>query len=187
MRLPVVLLGDIGDASFEPAKRVRRMPKEIAVLYGPSNGARTRNLRMYRQLPVNLHRTRETFAQLFRETLQKYRLTDPQWRVLRILSTTHQMESADLARRAMLLGPSVSRIVRDLRRRKLLVTTTSKTDARRVWHSITPAAGQLIDRVIPEFAPVYERLARHFSDGEVATLNALLERVCEALRSPAGK
>jgi len=135
------------------------MPKESALIYGPSKGTVVRSLRSDRDLPVNLHRAREAITHVFRNTLQRYNLTDPQWRVLRILSTVHRIESADLAERSMLLGPSVSRILRDLRKRKLVVTAASKSDGRRAWHSLTPAAKRLIDRIAPEFGPVYEQLA----------------------------
>lgn len=136
---------------------------------------------MYRALPVKLHQTREAFANCFRPIFLKYDLTDPQWRVLRILSAVEEIDTAALAKRSLLLGPSLSRILRDLQARKLIRRYTSKEDARRFFHAITPAGQQLIDKITPRFGPFYEQLSSHITEEEAATLNTLLDKVAAAV------
>lgn len=132
---------------------------------------------VYRALPVKLHQTREAFANCFRPIFLKYDLTDPQWRVLRILSAVDQIDTAALAKRSLLLGPSLSRILRDLQARELIVRYTSKEDARRSFHAITPAGRDLINKITPQFDPFYDQLCSNISEQDVAALNALLDKV----------
>jgi len=151
------------------------MQDEGKLLYGPNRSPR--NLSEYRDLPVKLHRTREALGYVLRAPLQRYQLTDPQWRVLRILSTVDEIDTALLAKRSMLLGPSLSRILPDLRKRKLIASRASASDKRRVCHSITRRAVELIDRVAPQFNPFYAELARRVSDKEMSTLNSMLDKL----------
>ncbi len=137
----------------------------------------------YRALPVKLHQAREAFASYFRPIFLKYDLTDPQWRVLRILGAVDQIDTADLAKRSLLLGPSLSRILRDLQARKLIVRHTSTEDARRSFHAITASGRELIEKITPLFAPFYEKLASQISKAEAESLNFLLDRICETFSS----
>lgn len=135
----------------------------------------------YRALPVKLYQAREAITMHMRGTFQAHDITDPQWRVLRILSTVEEIDLTDLAKRAMLLGPSLSRIMRDLDERGLLKRWTCEKDGRRSLTAITPAGRALIDRVAPEFDPVFALLRAALSGEEIDDLNALLDRVIRSL------
>ena len=50
----------------------------------------------------------------FRPSLRAHGLTEQQWRILRALAASGDIEVTELARLAYLLGPSLSRILRDL-------------------------------------------------------------------------
>ena len=67
----------------------------------------------------------------FRPSLRRHDLTEQQWRILRALAAIDTIEVSELARTAFLLGPSLSRILRDLEARKLIERKTAKTDLRR--------------------------------------------------------
>ena len=83
-----------------------------------------------RQLPVLLHLTREGAAVRFRVFLQ-HDLTDPQWRVLRILSQVDELDVSNLAQRSYLMRESLSRILRDPAGTRTHRSAHPNTDARR--------------------------------------------------------
>lgn len=134
-----------------------------------------------RQVPVLLHRARDAMATQMRSIFDPYELTDPQWRVLRLLSIVDEIDAADLAARAFLLGPSLSRIIRDLSERGLLARRASEDDARRFLHSITPAGMKLVREIVPQFDPLYERIERELGIKNLQHLNATMERLAKIL------
>jgi homoprotocatechuate degradation regulator HpaR len=138
-----------------------------------------------RQLPVLLHRTREALAVHFRKVFIQHDLTDPQWRVLRILSHSDESDVAGLAQQSYLMGPSLSRILRDLTARRLIVRRASATDARRFFHSLTPRGRRLLEKVSPAFNPVYEEIEKRFGIDRIQDLNSLLAEFLLAIQFPA--
>src|SRR5438552_16427900 len=72
-----------------------------------------------RSLPMSLLRAREAVMRQFRPSLRNHGLTEQQWRILRALTAVDAIEVTELARVAFLLGPSLSRILRDLEERHL--------------------------------------------------------------------
>jgi len=73
-----------------------------------------------RSLPMSLLRAREAVMRQFRPSLRNHGLTEQQWRILRALTAVDTIEVTELARVAFLLGPSLSRILRDLEARDLI-------------------------------------------------------------------
>src|ERR1700742_3536056 len=65
-----------------------------------------------RSLPMALMRAREAVMQYFRPHHRQHVVTEQQWRVLGVLSKVGELEIADLARQAVLMPPSLSRILR---------------------------------------------------------------------------
>src|SRR6476619_8586408 len=91
----------------------------------PANGSvsATRQVPMRefsRSLPMSLLRAREAVMRQFRPSLRQHGLTEQQWRILRGLTAVDAIEVTELARMAFLLGPSLSRILRDLEARHLI-------------------------------------------------------------------
>src|ERR1700722_16121357 len=71
-------------------------------------------------LPMLLLRGREAVMRYFRPGLLEHGVTEQQWRVLRALSTADEMDVRMLANVTYLLPPSLSRILKDMRRRGLV-------------------------------------------------------------------
>lgn len=135
-----------------------------------------------RRLPVLLHRAREAFSAQFRGVFLQHDLTDPQWRVLLLIQHDPDQDISDLVRSSFLLGPSLSRILRDLAARGLIRRKPDPRDARRAFHSLTPEGEALIARVRPHFAPIYEGLAAQLDERQVRELNQRLEDLLLILR-----
>src|SRR3954471_21942284 len=81
-----------------------------------------------RSLPMSLLRAREAVMRHFRPSLRNHGLTEQQWRILRALASIDAIEVTELARLAFLLGPSLSRILRDLEARELIERRADKSD-----------------------------------------------------------
>lgn len=134
-----------------------------------------------RRLPVLLHQAREVLSSQFRPVFLIHDITDPQWRVLRILLNQPGIDTTNLASRSHLLGPSLSRIIRDLTERGLIRRQSDPSDARRSFHFLTEPGERLIEEVSPYFSPIYERLRSKLGTERVKTLNDALEALLEAL------
>jgi homoprotocatechuate degradation regulator HpaR len=135
-----------------------------------------------RQLPVLLHRTREALAVHFRKIFVLHDLTDPQWRVLRILSQVDEIDVSNLARKSYLMRESLSRILRDLGARGLILRRVSNTDARRFFHSLTAKGRHLLDEVSPAFNPVYKNIEARFGLERIEDLNRRLAELLAAIQ-----
>src|SRR6195952_3540089 len=102
-----------------------------------------------RSLPMSLLRAREAVMRQFPPSLRNHGLTEQQWRILRALASIDAIEVTELARVAFLLGPSLSRILRDLEARHLIERRAAKADLRRGVVSISTKGLQLIEAVAP--------------------------------------
>src|SRR4030081_2332961 len=143
----------------------------------PAHSAGVRRVPMRefsRSLPMSLLRARESVMRHFRPSLRAHGLTEQQWRILRALASTGDIEVTELARVAYLLGPSLSRILRDLETRRLIQRRTIKADLRRSIVSITPGGLRLIKAVAPTSEAIYAEITRRYGTNALADLQAML-------------
>src|SRR5215831_2241367 len=115
-----------------------------------------------RSLPMSLLRAREAVMRQFRPSLRQHGLTEQQWRILRALAAIDAIEVTELARTAFLLGPSLSRILRDLEARHLIERKTAKADQRRSMVSISERGVKLMAVVAPTSEAIYAEITRRY-------------------------
>ena len=127
-----------------------------------------------RSLPMSLLRAREAVMRQFRPSLRNHGLTEQQWRILRALTAVETIEVTELARVAFLLGPSLSRILRDLEARHLIERRTAKADLRRGEVSISAKGLKLIEAVAPNSEAIYAEITRRFGARKLAELQDML-------------
>jgi len=127
-----------------------------------------------RSLPMSLLRAREAVMRQFRPSLRRHDLTEQQWRILRALSATDAIEVTELARTAFLLGPSLSRILRDLEARKLIERKTAKTELRRGVVSISEKGVKLMEVVAPSSEAIYSAITKRYGAKKLAELQEML-------------
>jgi homoprotocatechuate degradation regulator HpaR len=127
-----------------------------------------------RSLPMSLLRAREAVMRQFRPSLRDHGLTEQQWRILRALSSIDAIEVTELARVAFLLGPSLSRILRDLEARHLIERRTAKADLRRGVVSISTKGLKLIEAVAPSSEAIYAAITRRYGARRLAELQDML-------------
>src|SRR5258708_35602052 len=118
----------------------------------PANAAGVRRVPMRefsRSLPMSLLRAREAVMRHFRPSLRDHGLTEQQWRILRALASIETIEVTELARVAFLLGPSLSRILRDLDARHLIERRVANADLRPGLVQISATGLKLIQTSAP--------------------------------------
>src|SRR6201997_3474218 len=142
---------------------------------GTSSPARRVPMREFsRSLPMSLLRAREAVMRQFRPSLRRHDLTEQQWRILRALAAIEAIEVTELARTAFLLGPSLSRILRDLEARRLVERKTLKADLRRAVVSISEKGLRLMERVAPTSEQIYAAITRSYGARRLAELQDML-------------
>ena len=127
-----------------------------------------------KSLPMALLRAREAVMKHFRPSLRRHGLTEQQWRILRALAAVDAIEVTELARVAFLLGPSLSRILRDLEARQLIDRRTAKADLRRGVVSISQKGLKLIELVAPTSEAIYAAITQRYGVEKLAELQDML-------------
>ncbi|MGO8910599.1 MAG: homoprotocatechuate degradation operon regulator HpaR [Bradyrhizobium sp.] len=128
-----------------------------------------------RSLPMSLLRAREAVMRHFRPSLREHGLTEQQWRILRALASVDAIEVTELARLAFLLGPSLSRILRDLEARHLIERKAAEADLRRGLLSISAKGLQLIEAVAPSSEAIYAAMTERYGARKLAELQEMLQ------------
>ena len=127
-----------------------------------------------RSLPMSLLRAREAVMRQFRPSLRHHGLTEQQWRILRALAAVETIEVTELARTAFLLGPSLSRILRDLEARHLIERRVGEADLRRAVVSISAKGLKLIEAVAPSSEAIYAAITRRYGARKLSELQDML-------------
>lgn len=128
-----------------------------------------------RSLPIALLRAREAVMSHFRPMLAKHDVTEQQWRVIRVLDEMGMLDASEVAERAFILPPSLTRMIRSLEERGFISKHKDKGDGRRVLLKIAPAGEAIILEVLPDSTKIYEELEAHFSRERLDALLALLD------------
>src|SRR6202051_5211942 len=152
----------------------KKSPNGRSAAAATSHVRRTPMREFSRSLPMSLLRAREAVMRQFRPSLRNHGLTEQQWRILRALTAVDAIEVTELARVAFLLGPSLSRILRDLEARQLIERRTAKVDLRRGVVSISPKGLKLIELVAPTSESIYARITQRYGAQKLAELQTML-------------
>jgi homoprotocatechuate degradation regulator HpaR len=129
-----------------------------------------------------LLRTREMVMRQFRPSLRSFNLTEQQWRVLRALSSVHEIEATQLANATFLLAPSLTRILRDLELRDLIDRRAAPHDLRTAVLSLSLAGRQLMDEAGVQSEQIYRAMSERIGAERMDQLMALLADVEKELQ-----
>jgi len=111
-----------------------------------------------------------------RPKLREYNITEPQWRVMRVINDRGTTDATGLAEVGLLHAPSVTRILKDLEERKLIVREPDANDRRRALVALTPEGREIVKTI----SRMVVRIMRDYSErfGEQR-----LERLINELRA----
>lgn len=139
-----------------------------------------------RSLTVALLRARESTMRRFKRYADAHDLTLPQWRVLRALADGEALDAGTLCQRCVILPPSLTRILRALSERGLIVQVNC-TDARRHRVTLTAKGKTLFDALVVQSEESRREIDRAFGPERMQTLLDMLNElreITEALPDP---
>jgi homoprotocatechuate degradation regulator HpaR len=146
-----------------------------------------RKLAPYRlSLAGTLLAAREAVMAPIRPMLREADVTEQQWRVLRVLDDAGPLDTSTLAQAALLYPPSVTRILKDLLERALIVRERDPQDGRRSFISLTAAGADLIRETASHTIQHLDRYAAVFGQDRLDALMAELRALIEAIGPGAG-
>lgn len=125
-------------------------------------------------LPMSLLRARESVMQHFRKSLRTHRVTEQQWRVIRAISSAGELDVNELIRRTLLLGPSLSRILRGLEASGHIKRRIDADDQRRNVLSLTHKGEEIIRQHAPQSRYIYEQIANAYGPEKLELLQSML-------------
>jgi len=127
-----------------------------------------------RSLPARLLKAREAVMRKFLPSLRKHDLSPQQWRVLRALLESKEMDASEIAERCSILLPSLSRILQNLERRKYIRRKNCNKDQRRSLITITARGRSLVKEIAPYSEERYDYITQRFGAANLAQLHQLL-------------
>ena len=133
-----------------------------------------------RSLPMSLLRAREAIMVRFRPMLARHDVTEQQWRVLRVLSENSPLDATEVADRASIMAPSLTRIIKAMEDRGFIAKGKFPDDGRRVLLSITPAGSSFIAQISPERQVIYQDIENRFGPEELQKLLDMLEALIDS-------
>jgi homoprotocatechuate degradation regulator HpaR len=137
-----------------------------------------------RALPIALLRAREAVMARFRPILHARNVTEQQWRVIRVLGEESPLDANEVAERAWVLAPSLTRIIKALEDRALISRKRDSGDGRRIKLSIAPSGMDLIRELTPETQRVYVQLENSFGRERIEHLLDVLDGLILSSKPP---
>ena len=140
-----------------------------------------------RSLPIALLRAREAAMARFRPILARHGITDQQWRVLRALDAAPAASVGELAERACLLGPSVSRMLRTMEAQGWIARSPDRADARRSAITLAPAGRELVGAIGPASEAASQDIETSLGTAELDALLRALDDLTHTLEGRQGE
>lgn len=141
----------------------------------------------YRQsLAGTLLAAREAVMGPIRPLLRDAGLTEQQWRVLRVLVDEGETDPSGLSQAGLLYAPTVTRILKELGDRELLVRNPDPADGRRWVISVTPKGRKLMQATARRTAKVLDGYAARFGRSRLDALRAELAAFVDHVGLQAG-
>lgn len=132
---------------------------------------------MQRNIPLLLMRAREVMMQNFRPILNKRNLTEQQWRILRALYESKELEPRELCEICCILSPSMAGILKRMEDLGLIIKVPSKFDRRRVEVVLAPGVDKLVEEVLEENIKTYDEFAAKVGDEVLYQLEDVLDQL----------
>lgn len=129
---------------------------------------------MYDSLTIALLQARETAMGFFRPILNRYGLTEQQWRIIRILAEHRSLDFHALAQQACILRPSLTGILTRLERDGLVFRLKPLNDQRKLFASLTPKGVELYQQACTEIDAGYQQIEQQFGIQKLHQLKQLL-------------
>ncbi len=134
---------------------------------------------VHRNLPRLLLQAREAVMAHTRPRLREHALSDPQWRVLRVLGEHGIVETGKIAREAFILGPSLTGVLTRMERDGLIRRARDPADQRRTVVEATDKGLQRVAALSQAIEAHYTWMEKTLGKEKLARLYLLLDEVIE--------
>ena len=116
----------------------------------------------YRNLPQMLLLAREHLMSHFRPILNRFGVTEQQWRILRVLDEHGQLEPRELCEMCQILSPSMAGVLARMEETKLVHRERMTEDQRRVIVRLAARGDQLMSEIAPLIAEQYKLIEQAY-------------------------
>jgi DNA-binding MarR family transcriptional regulator len=130
---------------------------------------------------LNVLRTADCLSRAFHRKTRGWGVTSTQYNVLRILRGSHPggLACSAIGSRMIAAEPDITRLLRRLKARKLILQRRDSADRRVIWTEISAAGLNLIEEMDPVIDGLPKELLGPLSRAELAELIRLLETIRE--------
>ncbi len=135
-------------------------------------------------LPMRLYRALNAVMPRFRALFTAHGLTEPQWRVLRVLWEREEVPFRELAALTLLPAPSLVGVVDRLQTAGLVVRRRPPSDRRQALVRATARGRALEQDVMPAVERIYAELRASLDAGTYAGLVAGLDALAANAAAP---
>lgn len=132
-------------------------------------------------LPIRLLRARHAAVSQFQPIFRKYDVTEQQWRVLRMVTSSGSLTAGELSQAIFISMPSLSRIMHSLEKRNLIRRRTDQGDLRKTMVSPTAAARAMVAEAAMWSDTRYRDIAQWFGKERLKELQILLDDLVQTL------
>jgi homoprotocatechuate degradation regulator HpaR len=136
-----------------------------------------------RSLPLQLMRARELLMQRFRPHFTRNKLTDQQWRIVRVLVENESLEILDLSAHCCMQPASLSRILPKMQKDGIISRTVNPKDQRRISVSLTEKGFRLFKRIAPHTEVEYAEITRLIGEQHMEELYDALDLLIAKLKT----
>ncbi len=126
--------------------------------------------------------TKEAILAPMRVKLREYNITEPQWRVMRVINDRGATDATGLAEVGLLHAPSVTRILRELEERKLIARETDAHDRRRSLVTLSPEGCEVVAAISRHVLHMMQEYGRRFGEERLETLVAEMRALSAAIK-----
>jgi len=117
-----------------------------------------------------------------RPKLREYNITEPQWRVLRVINDRGATDATGLAEVGLLHAPSVTRILKELEQRKFVVRELDPHDRRRTLVALTPEGREVVKIISRHVLHIMRAYTERFGAERLERLENELKALSAAIK-----
>jgi homoprotocatechuate degradation regulator HpaR len=135
----------------------------------------------HRNIPLLLMQARERVISYFRPILNAHGITEPQWRIVRVLLEVPALEPRQIGELCTISSPSMAGVLERMEQAGYITRRRVEHDQRRVLVSLTAKSRRLAAELAPEIDATYRRIEKllgvEFSAQLYETLDFVLEQL----------
>jgi homoprotocatechuate degradation regulator HpaR len=135
----------------------------------------------HRNLPLLLLQARERVIGRFRPLLNAQRITEQQWRIVRLLLESGPLEPRQIGEACTISSPSLAGVLARMEKLGMIARQRFDNDQRRVRVSLTPRSRALAERLAPQIEAAYAAIEASVGVEFTERIYAMLDQLIAAL------